>query len=71
MYSNSTTTLCTDPDKDLLLLLGLLVDVFLSARFFHPTCTHVPSPPAKQLDGMGQCRAFVPAILLTETKTQT
>lgn len=60
----------TDPDKNLLLLLGLLIDaqraVFLGGSFLHSACTHVPPPPTKQLNGMGQCGAFVPAVLLTE-----
>lgn len=64
----------TDPDEDFLFLLGLLVDaqraVFLVGGFLHPTCAHVPSPPTKQLDGLGESRAFVPAILLAETKTK-
>lgn len=58
----------TDPDKDFLFLLGLLVDaqraVFLVGGFLNPTGAHVPSPPTKQLDGLGKCGAFVPAILL-------
>lgn len=52
-----TFFLCTDPDKDLLLLLGLIIDaqraVFLGGRFLHSPCTHVPPPPTEQLNGMG------------------
>ena len=72
---DTTTCTCTDPDEDLLLLLGLIIDaqraVFLGSRFLHSTCTHVPPPPTKQLNGMSKCRAFIPAILLTETNTDT
>lgn len=47
----------TDPDEDLLLLLGLIVDaqraVFLMGSFLCATCAHVPSPASKQLNGLG------------------
>lgn len=47
----------TDPDKDLLLLLGLIIDaqraVFLGGRFLHSSRTHVPPPPTEQFNGMG------------------
>lgn len=56
----------TDPDEDFLFLLRLLVEraVFLVGGFLYSTGAHVPSPPTKQLDGLGKCGAFVPAILL-------
>lgn len=48
---------CTDPDKDLLLLLGLIIDaqgaVFLRGSFLCSACVHVPSPASKQLNGLG------------------
>lgn len=62
-------TVLTDPDEDLLLLLGLFVRaVFLAGGFVHSARAHAPSPPTKQLDSLGQRRPFVPAVLLEQTK---
>lgn len=62
-------TVLTDPDKDLLLLFGLFVRAaFLAGGFVHSACAHAPSAPTKQLDGLGESRPFVPAVLLKQTK---
>lgn len=62
----------TDPDKGLLLLLGLFVDtVFLGASLLHPTRAHAPSSPTEQFDGLGKCRTFISALFLRATNTQT
>lgn len=54
-HNDRNRTYSTDPDKDLLLLLGFIIDaqraVFLGGRFVHPACA--PPPPTKQLNGVG------------------
>lgn len=56
-YTKQNFFLSTDPDKDFLLLLGLVIDaqraVFLWGGFLHSACTHGPPPPTKQLNSMG------------------